>query len=118
MIKILSGSDAEGVQTDQWAVMSDGVTEDQVAMELLQAAVEVIDLVIRKRRDYGTSNIAMTGLRGIATRSLDKVARLVTLTGKTNDDWEFENLDDTLRDLCGYSLIGLNTLGGGSGWTE
>ncbi len=66
----------------------------------------VAELLIDKRRDYGSANIRMTGPVGIAVRLVDKSARLWNLLsqGKTPNN---ETMEDTWRDVIGYGTIGL-----------
>ena len=81
---------------------------------LQNTAAAIAVMVIDKRADYGTMNINMTGQAGVATRALDKVARILHITKKREtppdnptDRIIFEPLVDSWRDLAGYALIGL-----------
>lgn len=58
----------------------------------------------RKREDYGTGNINMTGEYGVAVRLLDKVCRLVNLL-KEGKEPNNESVEDTLMDIHNYSDI-------------
>lgn len=64
------------------------------------------DLLIRKNTDYGNSNLTRAGLPGIATRLLDKVSRLNTLAQAGAEAQVDESLQDTLRDISNYGILG------------
>lgn len=73
--------------------------------------------MVKKNADYGTGNIAMTGLNGVAVRMSDKMSRLLNLLGFNFNvtDATFtgrreasnEPIDDTLIDIAAYGVIGL-----------
>lgn len=78
-----------------------GATQSGIMAQFIVSRLAVL---ADKRQDYGTANISMTGLPGVAVRLLDKAARLWNLqtrkakvTGETNTD--------TVGDIMGYSLI-------------
>lgn len=66
----------------------------------------VVDVLIKKQRDYGHNNIKRFGREGLMMRCHDKVARLENLCGS---DFEpnNESIDDTILDIVGYSAIGI-----------
>jgi hypothetical protein len=77
-----------------------------------RAEFEAADAIfVERQAKYGPGNIARTGLLGIAVRLNDKVERLLQLTlhgsGGTATD---ESVEDTLRDVANYGLIGLMLL--------
>ena len=66
-------------------------------------------LACRKNRDYSgqMSPINSTGLVGIATRIVDKAARLFNISNSRRyNEIENESIADTLRDLSNYGIIG------------
>lgn len=63
-------------------------------------------LLDKKHLDYGPGNIARFGLRGIVVRMNDKIERLATLTDG-NKEVHFESIEDSLRDLANYAVIGI-----------
>lgn len=65
---------------------------------------EMLDLLIRKQRDYGHANIMAFGHVGIAIRICDKLARLDTLMSSGAEPSN-ESLIDTWMDLVGYAVI-------------
>ena len=67
-------------------------------------------LLETKRSAYGTFAIDQTGVYGIATRLLDKVARLQTLSSKEKRAENDESLKDTIYDGIGYFLLALDEL--------
>lgn len=66
----------------------------------------IVDLVVRKQRDYGHHNIARFGHVGLYVRMHDKVARLENLLGSGKAP-ENESVTDNLLDVIGYSVIGV-----------
>lgn len=67
---------------------------------------EIINILIKKQRDYGHDNIARFGRVGIAIRLHDKVARLENLTTR-NTSPQNESVVDNFIDLVGYAAIGV-----------
>lgn len=71
----------------------------------------------KKNDDYGTGNIALTGLLGVVVRMSDKMSRLLNLNGFKFNVTESEFVDsqiavnepliDSLVDMAGYAMIGL-----------
>lgn len=74
---------------------------------LMDTAAEIVGVLLDKRADYGTKNIAMTGRAGLAVRLLDKAARLWNLAFQ-EERVKSETVQDTYRDIIGYALIGLH----------
>lgn len=66
----------------------------------------IVKVVISKQHDYGTDNIAKFGHTGLQVRLHDKVARLANLVSKGSAA-KNESLEDTWRDIVGYSIVGL-----------
>jgi hypothetical protein len=75
------------------------------ALRWFSYAYENCLLAARKQADYGSNNISVTGLYGVAVRCLDKVSRLLNLT-KGRSNMVSESVDDTLADLSNYGIIG------------
>ncbi len=69
-------------------------------------ALEIVELLDRKRADYGTENIKKFGSYGVLVRVSDKVERLINLS-KRNDKPNFESVEDTWRDIAGYAILAL-----------
>lgn len=84
------------------------MSEAYVRSSLEATADEVVDLLMDKRADYGTTNIAITGLYGVAVRLQDKVSRLLNLLASGQEP-NNESIEDTFRDIAGYGLIGLRS---------
>lgn len=81
---------------------------DALREALLLECDKIVDTLLAKRHDYGTLNIKITGRYGLAVRMQDKVSRLLNLTRPGADAPAVaESVQDTYRDLIGYSLIGL-----------
>jgi hypothetical protein len=64
----------------------------------------MLDLLVRKQRDYGHGNIQAFGVMGVAVRVCDKIARYYNLV---DDPMAAENepFVDCLFDMVGYSVI-------------
>ena len=69
-------------------------------------ALEIVELLDRKRADYGTENIKKFGSYGVLVRVSDKVERLINLS-KRNDKPNFESVEDSWRDIAGYAILAL-----------
>ena len=99
---------------DDWADLAGGTSGD-LALEQawLRKFQEMYVMFCNKQHDYGPTNIATGGLKGVAIRMGDKMSRLWTLTGLAgarNDDGNAvssETIRDTLFDLADYGIIGL-----------
>lgn len=78
---------------------------------IAEVGVEVIELLLRKNRNYGGSVFTAPVLApevnvdtAIRVRMSDKVARLQTLLAG-DKDLVGENIDDTFFDLLGYIIL-------------
>ena len=72
---------------------------------------ELNTLMVRKNQDYGPYNIAYApggAMNGLLVRMHDKMERLKNLhyNGKS-DTPNYESVEDTLKDLANYAIIGL-----------
>jgi hypothetical protein len=67
---------------------------------------ESLDLLQRKSADYSKMNILADGTSGVAVRLTDKVVRLRNLLAKPEEARNFESIEDTLRDITNYGIIG------------
>jgi len=69
----------------------------------------LIKTLLKKNADYGGASFDL-GLNGNMVHLWDKVRRyrnLVEKTQKADSDPNFESIDDTLKDIMGYAIIGL-----------
>ncbi len=73
---------------------------------LLKEALDLSYLLDKKNQDYSSANISKFGLQGIVVRLSDKIERLSNLI-KINGEGNFESIEDTLKDIAGYGLIGV-----------
>lgn len=68
-------------------------------------------LMIRKNQDYGPYNIAHAPggpMNGLIVRMHDKMTRLEHLGySRKTDTPNYESIEDTLKDLANYAIIGL-----------
>lgn len=78
-----------------------------------QITDEVTNLLLKKNQDYGGASFDL-GLNGNMVHLWDKVKRYRTLVENYNSNPNFESLNDTLKDIIGYSIIGLHILNDGS----
>lgn len=75
-------------------------------------AGDVVDLLCKKHKDYGSGNINAFGEVGILVRVSDKIARLKHLYTEnvvriSMPSPENESIDDTWLDLAGYAILAL-----------
>lgn len=77
--------------------------------EQLRAITEsVIQILLKKNADYGGASFDL-GLNGNMVHLWDKVKRYRTLIENKNKgvNPNFESVEDTLKDIIGYAIIGL-----------
>jgi len=69
---------------------------------------DVSEMLIKKNEDYGSASFDL-GLNGNMVHIYDKACRFKSLIEKTNKGLNpnFESIEDTLKDLLGYAIIGL-----------
>jgi len=81
-------------------------TMDEAAVKEITDSVTRI--LLEKNQDYGGASFDL-GLTGNMVHLWDKVRRYRTLVEKSfrGESPKFESVDDTLRDIIGYSIIGL-----------
>ena len=115
--------DNKPITIKDWGDLATGKSGDiELEREWLRIAQEIFSIFCKKQHDYGPSNIAMGGVRGVILRTSDKIARLWELTGlkdlvsgrnfsvKSPD--VDESLEDTLIDAADYPIIALMVLRG------
>lgn len=77
--------------------------------QLERITEDVIKTLLKKNQDYGGASFDL-GLNGNMVHIWDKVKRYRTLVEKklaNNGEPNFESIQDTLKDIIGYALIGL-----------
>ena len=77
--------------------------------QLQNMTEEVISLLLKKNEDYGGASFDL-GLNGNMVHLWDKVKRYKTLVERkllNEESPNFESIQDTLKDIIGYALIGL-----------
>jgi hypothetical protein len=82
---------------------------DLTEAQLKKMADPIIQTLIKKNQDYGGASFDL-GLTGNMVHLWDKVKRYKTLVERkliSNGEPNFESIQDTLKDIIGYSLIGL-----------
>jgi hypothetical protein len=85
------------------------MTDDERFAQHLDLIFEGMkELLLRKRRAYGTTNLTRFGAIGIVIRASDKIDRLANLH-KSGDpvSADGESAEDAWRDLIGYGALGL-----------
>jgi hypothetical protein len=90
--------------------MNDTTFED-IVFDLVN---EQANLLLKKHRDYGPKNIALSpggAINGLRVRMHDKLARINNLVDN-NATPENESLEDSFKDLANYAIIGLMVLRG------
>lgn len=73
---------------------------------------EVTDILLKKNQDYGGASFDL-GLNGNMVHLWDKVSRYRSLIQNSQSNPNFESIEDTLRDIIGYAIIGLHILNDG-----
>ena len=91
---------AAAIKTDAFP---DFLKDDSNVLELTN---QIVDILVRKQRDYGHHNIARFGRAGLLVRCHDKVARLENLltSGRVPEN---ETVVDNFTDVIGYAAIGI-----------
>lgn len=77
--------------------------------QLKKITGEIIRVLLKKNEDYGGASFDL-GLNGNMVHLWDKVKRYKTLIERKLIQGEtpnFESIEDTLKDIIGYALIGL-----------
>ena len=64
---------------------------------------------MKKNQDYGGASFDL-GLNGNMVHLWDKIKRYRNMVEKQNASPNFEAIDDTLKDIIGYAVIGLHIL--------
>lgn len=70
---------------------------------------EVGTILVKKNADYGGASFDL-GTTGNMVHLWDKVRRYRTLVENKDKNPNFESIDDTLKDIIGYAVIGLHIL--------
>jgi len=70
---------------------------------------EIKDILLKKNQDYGGASFDL-GLNGNMVHLWDKVSRYRSLISLDKKEPNFESLEDTLKDIVGYAIIGLHIL--------
>jgi len=82
----------------------------EMGRQIIPLALECIELFDSKQRDYGSSNISISGDLGVAVRLTDKVCRLQHLIRKRvagEGEAQNESIEDSFKDAANYGLIGM-----------
>jgi hypothetical protein len=66
---------------------------------------DITEILIRKNQDYGGASFDL-GLNGNMVHLWDKIRRYRHLVENKNTP-KFEPIEDTLKDIIGYAIIGL-----------
>lgn len=70
---------------------------------------DVTVILLKKNADYGGASFDL-GLNGNMVHLWDKVKRYKSLINCDKKGPNFESLEDTLKDIIGYAIIGLHIL--------
>ncbi len=76
--------------------------------EVRRITDEVIQILLKKNADYGGASFDL-GLNGNMVHLWDKISRYKTLIENKlkGQNPNFESIEDTLKDIMGYAIIGL-----------
>ncbi|PKP30825.1 MAG: DUF1599 domain-containing protein [Bacteroidetes bacterium HGW-Bacteroidetes-17] len=78
-----------------------------------QITDEITTILLKKNADYGGASFDL-GLNGNMVHLWDKVSRFRSLIGCDKKEPNFEGVEDTLKDIIGYAIIGLHILKDGN----
>jgi len=83
--------------------------DEQFVNEAENITREVIDLLVRKGKDYGDEPLKKFGLRGIVMRLHSKIERATTIYFKNEgqNSVSDETTEDTFKDIIGYGILAL-----------
>lgn len=82
-------------------------------MKVKEIANDIAELLERKNKDYGNSfdkTIEEYGMTAYFLRIEDKLSRLKNLSKDNQKPLVDESIEDTLKDIAGYSILMLNYL--------
>jgi hypothetical protein len=100
----------------KWSYLRDGIAGSTVKFDndVADITSNLFDLLIKKHKDYGPKNIALSPggpLNGLRVRMWDKLARINNLV-ESGARPENESLIDSFRDMANYSIIAIMVLEG------
>lgn len=75
---------------------------------IIKITKEITNILIKKNNDYGSASFDL-GLNGNMVHLWDKVKRFRTLV-ENKAKPNFEGIEDTLKDIIGYAIIGLHIM--------
>lgn len=70
---------------------------------------EITIILLKKNQDYGGASFDL-GFNGNMVHLWDKIKRYRNLVENPDKDPNFESINDTLKDIIGYAIIGLHIL--------
>lgn len=73
--------------------------------EIKEITDSVTQILLKKNADYGSASFDL-GLNGNMVHLWDKIRRYRSLIEKKETP-NFESIEDTLKDIIGYAIIGL-----------
>lgn len=82
-------------------------------MKVKEIACDIAELLEKKNKDYGNSfdkTIGEYGMTAYFLRIEDKLSRLKNLSRNNTTPLVDESLEDTLKDIAGYTILMLNYL--------
>lgn len=74
-----------------------------------QITDDITTILLKKNADYGGASFDL-GLNGNMVHLWDKISRFRSLIESDKNEPNFESVEDTLRDIIGYAIIGLHIL--------
>lgn len=86
--------------------MSDQKQPQTLDKAFEQVNEELLEMFLKKHRDYGKDNILAIEELGISMRILEKVQRLKNLMMR-NDEPSNESIEETWIDIAVYAIIGV-----------
>lgn len=101
---IRSKEDLRSIIVDTLEIKTD------MGREMVEKAMECLELFDSKQQDYGSGNISASGQVGVAVRVMDKASRMMNIMQKRmrgEKDVNHEALLDTFQDVANYGMIGM-----------
>lgn len=82
---------------------------DNITKEVDKIFINVREILVKKNKNYGSASFDL-GVKGNVVHLWDKVSRYKSMCFDGNNN-DFESVEDTLKDIIGYAVIGLIILG-------
>lgn len=82
------------------------ISKKMTEAQIQQITDEVTAILLKKNADYGSASFDL-GMTGNMVHLWDKIRRYRSLVENKDRNPNFESIEDTLKDIIGYAIIGL-----------